>query len=702
MAAEADKDDDDEKASLQENTIRVVKYDGKKKEDFREWSMKFQALANKKGFKEAITTQLDVGDGSGTALDKKQKANKKLNAIAWEFMILSTTGTAFLHVAGAKGENPNDAWLRLRRVYEPRDMAAIVKYIEDFARMMLIDPEQPCLFIGRLEVINTNMMIIDSKYEKTDIEMTAAILTKLPATYNTCVTAIKLQGISTFDVMSLTAHLDEFHGRVIVGEHGTKKSGGSFANYAQNKGHKSGTFGKKFKGTCRHCGKQGHKEVDCYAKKREEGNGGGNQSNNTQGGGRDNSNIKCYRCNKMGHYARDCSEKKEKAEEALFVGCTVVDDDSHFWMPALAHRDEESDDDSSCASMPGLGLRGDSSDSDSDEEEEYGDDSFWDVENEEEVATVGNFNSYYALAEEEESAIEEEVEESTIEKVEEEEWKIVSNKGSNIENWLVDTGATCDVTNNKLGMVNMKKISETIRVGTGDKTVATISGDVYLVDYKSGSIMKRCGVYYVPTFTQNILSVGKLMDSGVKVGFDKNAMMLTSKGKEIICPRNPKNKMFYLQAKRKEMEVNANENVTVEPTEKEATKSAKPKSVDINEAHELMGHKCERLVKKTYKYLATELTGKFEPCEACGLAKAKAKGVPKAPATKAEKPGERWCVDTSGPFTETVGGNKFWVQMVDEATSFGINHFVDKKSKLAGKVETSLETLKNKSYEIES
>jgi hypothetical protein len=103
MAKDKENDDDDDslgRSDYNTTSIRVVKFDGKDKGDFREWSMKFQALANKKGFKDAITTKLDVGEPNKASLTKEQKANVKKNAIAWEFMILSTTGTAFLHVAG--------------------------------------------------------------------------------------------------------------------------------------------------------------------------------------------------------------------------------------------------------------------------------------------------------------------------------------------------------------------------------------------------------------------------------------------------------------------------------------------------------------------------------------------------------------------------------------------------------------------------
>jgi hypothetical protein len=95
----------------------------------------------------------------------------------------------------------------------------------------------------------------------------------------------------------------------------------------------------------------------------------------------------------------------------------------------------------------------------------------------------------------------------------------------------------------------MATILETIQVGTGNKM---ISVDVHLEDVVLGSFIKCTGVYYVPTFTQNILSAGKLMDSsGTKIEFEGDNLTLSKGGKEIKCPRNPRKKMFYFHSKRK-------------------------------------------------------------------------------------------------------------------------------------------------------
>jgi hypothetical protein len=49
------------------------------------------------------------------------------------------------------------------------------------------------------------------------------------------------------------------------------------------------------------------------------------------------------------------------------------------------------------------------------------------------------------------------------------------------------------------------------------------------------------------------------------------------------------------------------------------------KNVDINDAHDVCGHKGEALLRKTNKHIGVELTATLKPCAGYGYAKAKAK-----------------------------------------------------------------------------
>jgi hypothetical protein len=57
---------------------------------------------------------------------------------------------------------------------------------------------------------------------------------------------------------------------------------------------------KMFKGTCNHCGKQGHKAADCFSKEAGDSGGKGKRSG------------KCFNCGKLGHFAHECPKKNEE------------------------------------------------------------------------------------------------------------------------------------------------------------------------------------------------------------------------------------------------------------------------------------------------------------------------------------------------------------------------------------------------------
>jgi hypothetical protein len=100
-----------------------------------------------------------------------------------------------------------------------------------------------------------------------------------------------------------------------------------------------------------------------------------------------------------------------------------------------------------------------------------------------------------------------------------------------------------------------------------------------------------------------------------------------------------------------------------------------PTKMDINKAHDVLGHNGEALLRKTCNRLDVTLTGALKPCEGCGFAKAKAKAASKTASAQATKPGERLFLDTSGPFSLTLNGHKCWIQMVDNFTRCGFCEF---------------------------
>jgi hypothetical protein len=109
--------------------------------------------------------------------------------------------------------------------------------------------------------------------------------------------------------------------------------------------------------------------------------------------------------------------------------------------------------------------------------------------------------------------------------------------------------------------------------------------------------------------------------------------------------------------------------------------------MNINEVHELWGHKSIQLLHKTAKYYGVKLEGNLEQCMGCGLAMAKQKAMNKQTSWKATAPCRRIFVNASVTHPETImGGNKYWLQAVDDFLRYemlnSLNTFSKKPSRL--------------------
>jgi hypothetical protein len=266
------------------------------------------------------------------------------------------------------------------------------------------------------------------------------------------------------------------------------------------------------------------------------------------------------------------------------------------------------------------------------------------------------------------------------------------------ENWLVDSGATVHVTNSDTGMTNIETTDTQVIIGDGSVLTPTRKGTLRLTNDK-GQVVTLHEVLHVPTFKKNILSVGSLMATGNTLQANANNMTLERNGATMSFTRH--NNMFYLICRRRLDEVNASTaEETDNPQEPKDPKDPKQAPIDINEAHDKMGHFGEAMLRKTYKDMGVTLTGKLKPCDGCLRAKAKRKAISKISTSKATKPGERICIDISGPYTPSIIGSIYWGNMVDENTNKTWNAYMKKKSEFPAAVLALCDKLKADGKEI--
>ena len=88
----------------------------------------------------------------------------------------------------------------------------------------------------------------------------------------------------------------------------------------QSRNIKKGNKGRFFKGRCNHCGKYGHKKVDCWDLK--------NKQEKSQESERkvqkDKPNVGCFNCKRLGHYANECKNDKNSSGNEKHVAFAMM------------------------------------------------------------------------------------------------------------------------------------------------------------------------------------------------------------------------------------------------------------------------------------------------------------------------------------------------------------------------------------------
>lgn len=241
------------------------------------------------------------------------------NEDAYNFLTLSCTDSAFKWVESARGD-ARLAWKTLVRRCDKKEEEDVVKLLREFQNFKMKTEDHPEDYIMELEFMNEKIAAAtNGETRKSEQELKAHIVSNVPKEYNTVVTTTDGQ-LHKISLEELGTKLRMTYDRLVenrdIEENGDKKT--LALTVKDNKKFTPRTPGR-FKGTCRKCGKYGHKAADCR----------GNNNNsrpNRQPGGEQGSNSEklCYRCQKVGHIAKDCPNKNKQT--GMFVGHVATDE----------------------------------------------------------------------------------------------------------------------------------------------------------------------------------------------------------------------------------------------------------------------------------------------------------------------------------------------------------------------------------------
>ena len=302
---------------LEVKSIRILEFTGDEAE-WEEWSTKTEAIFSVRGWDDAIDNTKDLPKGSSFTSEEKELL--KANKAAYNYLLLSCKGDAFKLVRN-KEKHAGRSWANLKATYHMSKKLDYLTLSSKLNTCVMEDPTAcPSTWFSELEFLQQQIEEIrPGKVTNEDLLLQVAL--RLPRdVYSAYITTL-LSDLKNKKYKKVKEEvLTIYRGQI---KDMNDKDKMVFLLY------------KKFKGTCRKCGKQGHKAVDCPTKddknkndrNRNFGNRNGRRDNNFNHCNNDRNNgnrgnkppPKCYSCGETGHISPNCPNKKKEAN-AFFLG----------------------------------------------------------------------------------------------------------------------------------------------------------------------------------------------------------------------------------------------------------------------------------------------------------------------------------------------------------------------------------------------
>ncbi len=120
--------------------------------------------------------------------------------------------------------------------------------------------------------------------------------------------------------------------------------------------------------------------------------------------------------------------------------------------------------------------------------------------------------------------------------------------------------------------------------------------------------------------------------------------------------------------------------------------------IDADLLHRRFGHPCPKYTEATANLYKVKLSGKFSVCGSCAYGKAKRNNVKKFTNSRTSQPYERIFIDTSSLPQESLGGSKYWIMIVDDATRYKWSFFRNSKDCIAEMLDNFLMRITNQGH----
>jgi hypothetical protein len=225
--------------------------------------------------------------------------------------------------------------------------------------------------------------------------------------------------------------------------------------------------------------------------------------------------------------------------------------------------------------------------------------------------------------------------------------------------WIVDTGATNHMTRSCTALIDLDtRVRGTVRFGDDSAAEIEGRGKVEFV-CKNGELRRFDGVYFIPTLTANIVSVGRLDEDGYRVLIGGDELAIREPGGKLLARVKWAGSRLYLL------------HVTLSAAVCQVTRGDEM----AWHWHERLGHlnftAMKKLAREDLVRGLPDVGLAERPCEACLAGKQRRASFP----AQAQYPAERvlqlvhgdLCGKISPP---TPSGNEYFLLMVDDRSCF--------------------------------
>ena len=139
-----------------------------------------------------------------------------------------------------------------------------------------------------------------------------------------------------------------------------------------------------------------------------------------------------------------------------------------------------------------------------------------------------------------------------------------ASSSNQLNSWIVDSGATCHMCNNKMLFSKLYGLKQSLEVTLGDGHVLETTGrGIVVLEMKlpQGKCMKckLCDVLYVPMLSYNLLSVSKVTEFGKTISFRDDSSQITSVNQKMVATATRVGNLYHLNCHATCQHVNAAE-----------------------------------------------------------------------------------------------------------------------------------------------